>query len=88
MTTAPEFNTTVEANHTRIDSTAYADIYVVGDVHGSRAALESLLATLDPSEGDLVVPTYLGVPGDFERRDVDDVDVGEQEVEVRLDQVL
>lgn len=55
MTTAPEFNTTVEANHTRIDSTAYEDIYIVGDVHGSRAALESLLATLDPDEDDLVV---------------------------------
>ena len=55
MTTAPEFSTAVEANHTRIDSTASEDIYIVGDVHGSRAALESLLATLDPGENDLVL---------------------------------
>ena len=55
MTTAPEFSTAVEANHTRIDSTASEDIYIVGDVHGSRAALESLLATLAPGENDLVL---------------------------------
>jgi serine/threonine protein phosphatase 1 len=55
MSTAPEFGATVEADHERIDSSAHDEIYVVGDVHGSRTALESLLATLDLGEDDLVV---------------------------------
>ena len=55
MTAAPSFDDPVEDVHRRIDSTAHNDIYVVGDVHGSRAALESLLATLDLDADDLVV---------------------------------
>ena len=55
MTEPPEFSQAVEPVHERIDTSAYRDIYVVGDVHGSRSALESLLATLDPGPEDLVV---------------------------------
>jgi serine/threonine protein phosphatase 1 len=55
MTPVPRFDGPVERVHERLDSTAYDGIYVVGDVHGSRAALESLLAALDPGADDLVV---------------------------------
>lgn len=55
MIAPPRFSAAVEQDHERIDTTAYDDIYVVGDVHGSRAALESLLATLDLGDDDLVV---------------------------------
>ena len=55
MTEPPEFSQAVEPVHERIDTSAYRDIYVVGDIHGSRSALESLLATLDPGPEDLVV---------------------------------
>ena len=55
MTEPPEFSQAVEPVHERIDTSAYRDIYVVGDIHGSRSALESLLATLDPGSDDLVV---------------------------------
>jgi serine/threonine protein phosphatase 1 len=55
MTEPPEFSQAVEPVHKRIDTSAYRDIYVVGDIHGSRSALESLLATLDPGPEDLVV---------------------------------
>ena len=54
MTEPPEFSQAVEPVHERIDTSAYRDIYVVGDIHGSRSALESLLATLDPGPEDLV----------------------------------
>ena len=55
MTPVPKFGSTVENAHRRIDSTAYENIYVVGDVHGSRAALESLLSALELGDDDVVV---------------------------------
>ena len=55
MTPVPKFGDTVEKAHRRIDSTAYEKIYVVGDVHGSRAALESLLSALELGDDDVVV---------------------------------
>jgi len=55
MTSVPTFGGSVEEAHERIDGTAHDDIYVVGDIHGSRAALESLLATLGLGADDLVV---------------------------------
>ncbi|MEF8851862.1 MAG: metallophosphoesterase family protein [Haloarculaceae archaeon] len=41
--------------HRRIDADEWAEIYVVGDVHGSRAALERLVGRVDPAPEDLVV---------------------------------
>ena len=38
-----------------VDASAYDDIYLVGDVHGCLAELETLLARLDPTDDDLVV---------------------------------
>lgn len=55
MHTTPQFSDDVEAHHERLDTTEYGEIYVVGDIHGSRTALEALLATLDLSDDDLVV---------------------------------
>lgn len=55
MTTAPQFNDRVEQHHRRLDASAYTDIYIVGDVHGSRATLEELLADLELADNDLVV---------------------------------
>ena len=55
MTTPPQFSDDVEPHHTRLDAADYDDIYVVGDVHGSLAELESLLETLALGGDDLVV---------------------------------
>lgn len=55
MTPTPEFSDAVEAHHERLDIDARDDVYVVGDVHGSRRALERLLADLALGEDDLVV---------------------------------
>lgn len=41
--------------HHRVDADGWDDIYLVGDVHGCAAELETLLAELDPSEDDLIV---------------------------------
>lgn len=44
------------APHVRtVDASAYDDLFLVGDVHGCRSELETLLDRLDPSEDDLVV---------------------------------
>jgi serine/threonine protein phosphatase 1 len=60
------FSPAVEAQHRRLDADAYGNIYVVGDVHGCRPALERLLDELDP------VPTELVVfVGDLVRRGPD-----------------
>ncbi|SEA10789.1 serine/threonine protein phosphatase 1 [Haloplanus vescus] len=53
--TSPQFSAAVDPHHQRFDVDAYTDIYVVGDVHGSRAALEALLEELDLADDDLVV---------------------------------
>ncbi|QLC33011.1 serine/threonine protein phosphatase [Halarchaeum sp. CBA1220] len=55
MSTPPQFSDDVEAHHERLDLPADGDVYIVGDVHGSRAALERLLAALDLGEDDRVV---------------------------------
>jgi serine/threonine protein phosphatase 1 len=51
----PQFGGDVQPHHERIDLEEYGEVYVVGDVHGSRAALETLLAELDLHDDDLVV---------------------------------
>ena len=48
---APE----VAERHLRLDVEAWEEIYVVGDVHGCRRELETLLSVLDPDEDDLVL---------------------------------
>jgi serine/threonine protein phosphatase 1 len=55
MTTPPRFHDAVDAFHRRLSLDEWNDVYVVGDVHGCVTELESLLATLDPADDDLVV---------------------------------
>ena len=55
MTTPPQFATDLEAHHCRLDAANYDDVYVVGDVHGSRATLERLVTELAVDADDLVV---------------------------------
>jgi len=54
VTVNPTFGTTDAPQH-RIDSDEWADICVVGDVHGCRATLERLVASLDPGQDDLLI---------------------------------
>ena len=53
--TVPQFNEDIETHHEQLGIHRYNEIYVVGDVHGSRATLETLLATLSLNDDDLVV---------------------------------
>ncbi len=55
MHTTPSLGDGVEAHHERLDIDTHRSVYVVGDVHGSRATLEALLVALDLGENDLVV---------------------------------
>ena len=55
MVTTPRFSDAVEPRHERLDIDGYDRVYIVGDVHGSRSALERLLARLAPTADDLVL---------------------------------
>jgi len=55
MNTTPQFGTDVEAQHERFETDDYGDIYVVGDIHGSRGVLERLLTALELDDDDLVL---------------------------------
>ena len=66
MSDVERFAAGVEAQHRRLDASAYEDIYVVGDVHGCRDAADRLLARLAPQQDDLVV-----FVGDLVRRGPD-----------------
>lgn len=55
MNTTPQLGDAVEAHHERLDVDRHDDVYVVGDVHGSRETLEDLLADLALTDDDLVV---------------------------------
>ena len=60
------FSDEIETHHDRIDPNSCGDIYVVGDVHGSRAPLERLLDTLELDSDDRVIFT-----GDLVRKGPD-----------------
>ncbi|KPN31257.1 diadenosine tetraphosphatase [Halolamina pelagica] len=55
MTTPPQFNDDVEPHHRRLAADEYDELYVVGDVHGSFAELETLLEELSLGPNDMVV---------------------------------
>ena len=55
MVTTPRFSDAVEPHHERLDIDSHDRVYIVGDVHGSRSALERLLARLAPTADDLVL---------------------------------
>jgi serine/threonine protein phosphatase 1 len=52
---AAGFGPAVAPHHRRIDTDAWDDIYVVGDVHGCLDRLHALLDRIDPSDDDLVL---------------------------------
>jgi len=54
MSTKPQFNNDVEAQHNRLEIDSDQGVYIIGDVHGSRVALEALLAELNLDDDDLV----------------------------------
>ncbi|MFB6297513.1 MAG: metallophosphoesterase family protein [Salinirussus sp.] len=51
----PGFPDPIATQHRRIDPDQWDDIYVVGDIHGCRAAFERLLDRIGFGSGDLVV---------------------------------
>ena len=55
MHAGPTLDPSIDAAHRRVDSRDWANIYVVGDVHGCRQTLERLLEELDPADDELVV---------------------------------
>ncbi|KTG09202.1 metallophosphoesterase [Haloprofundus marisrubri] len=55
MASTPQFSDAIEAQHRRVDADEWANIYVVGDVHGCLDELDALLARLDPGDDELVV---------------------------------
>jgi len=48
-------NAALGGAHRRVDADAWANVYVVGDVHGCLTELEGLLGRLDPDDDELVV---------------------------------
>jgi serine/threonine protein phosphatase 1 len=59
------FHSTVQGSHTRIDSDRWANIYVVGDVHGCLDAFDRLVTELDGPD------TLFVVVGDLVRKGPD-----------------
>lgn len=55
MVTPDDFADDVAPLVRTVEASASADLYLVGDVHGCRSELESLLDRLDPTDDDLVV---------------------------------
>jgi serine/threonine protein phosphatase 1 len=67
-----QFGGEVAADHRRIDTDPYENVYVVGDVHGCKRTLDRLLERLDVDENDLVV-----FVGDLTRKGPDSAGVVE-----------
>ncbi len=55
MNTKPQFGSDIERQHDRFETDSYGEIYIVGDVHGSRKILQRLLTELELAGDDLVV---------------------------------
>jgi serine/threonine protein phosphatase 1 len=55
MVTDADFHGSVAPRHLRIDSAAWDDVYVVGDVHGCHEELVCLVDRLSPAATDLLV---------------------------------
>jgi serine/threonine protein phosphatase 1 len=53
--TGPKFGPDLRSQHRRLDVDEWADVYIVGDVHGCKDQLETLLADLQVTDDDLVV---------------------------------
>ena len=60
----------MERNHCRVDAEKWRNVYVIGDVHGCLAELETLVDRIDPAADEL-----LAFVGDLMRKGPDSAGV-------------
>jgi len=66
------FSRAVERRHCRVDASEWRNVYVIGDVHGCLAELETLVDRIDPDDDEL-----LAFVGDLVRKGPDSAGVVE-----------